>query len=272
LFVRWVGSGPPIVVLHGGPGLSHDYLAPQLIELLASEYQLIFYDQRASGRSSGVQDTTRLHIAQFVEDLEQLRRGLGLERLNLLGHSFGGLLAMYYAAEHPGAVSRLLLIDTSPASWELNFPAFRQAIAERQTEEDRREIAAITEVAGWNEDPATMDRYYKLYFRPFFKDPRQSERLTLGVDQQWLSNLAVTNGLVWGSMGQYDIHDRLAGITASTLIVHGTASVIAMEGARAVAAHIPGSQLVILPDVGHFPHIEAPQALAGAVKAFMIRP
>jgi proline iminopeptidase len=180
LFVRTVGAGAPLIIVHGGPGMSHDYLAPQLVDLLASEYRLVFYDQRASGRSSGVEDTAGLTMGQFVEDLEGLRLALGLEQLDLLGHSFGGLLAMYYAAEYPQAINKLLLVDSSPASWQLNFPYFRQTIAERQTEMDREEMARLLSAPGARSDPLTMDRYYKLFFRTFFNDPQLSESLERG--------------------------------------------------------------------------------------------
>ena len=86
LFVRIVGSGKPIVIVHGGPGMSHDYLAPQLIELLQYDYQLIFFDQRASGKSSGVDDTSRLNMTQLTDDLERIRQHFKSDRLNLLGH------------------------------------------------------------------------------------------------------------------------------------------------------------------------------------------
>jgi proline iminopeptidase len=267
LFFRSVGNGTPLVVVHGGPGMSHDYLAPQLTRLLAGDLRLIFYDQRASGRSSGAGDTTRLTMAQFVEDLEQVRRRLGLERLNLLGHSFGGLLAMYYAAAHPSRVERLLLVDTSPASWELNVPYFRRTIAERQTEADKREMEAVADRAPG--DPIAMDRYLKVFFRTFFHDRALSDSLSLGIDEQWLTNNAVTGRLVWADLGRYDIHDQLSRISAPTLILHGGASVISVEGAEAIHNRIPLTRLIVLEDVGHFPYVEAPQAFQAAVKAFV---
>ena len=267
LFVRSVGSGTPLVIIHGGPGMSHDYLAPQLIDLLAREYRLIFYDQRASGRSAGVEDTTRLTMAQFISDLESLRKSLQLDRMNLLGHSFGGLLAMYYAAAYNHATGKIILLDTSPASWELNFPYFRRTIAERQTEEDRKELAAIKQAAA--ADPATMDRYLKIYFRTYFYERRLSDSIRLGITRQWLVNNQVTGGRIWKDLGHYDIHDRLPNITVPVLIIYGTASVISVEGAQAIANRIPNSKLILLDNVGHFPYIEAPQVFAAALKAFM---
>ena len=267
LFVRSVGSGTPMVIIHGGPGMSQDYLAPQLIDLLAKEYTLIFYDQRASGRSSGVEDTTRLTMSQFVMDLENLRKSLKLDRMNLLGHSFGGLLSMYYAVNHPEAVGKILLLDTSPASWELNFPYFLRTISQRQTEANLREMASLKEAAAT--DPATMDRYLKVFFRTFFYNPHFSDSLQLGINDQWLVNNKVTGERIWKDLGHYDIHDRLAGITAPVLIVHGDASVISVDGAKAIADRIPQSKFMLLEKVGHFPYIEAPLEFAVALKDFI---
>lgn len=269
LFVRLVGSGEPIVIVHGGPGMSHDYLAPQLIDLLANDYQLIFYDQRASGRSSGVADTTRLTISQFVRDIEFLRQHFKINRLNLLGHSFGGLLAMYYTIAYPNNVNKLLLIDTSPASWELNFPYFRKTIAERQTEADKQELSSIKAKEDFGTNPELMDRYLKVYFKPFFKDPLLTQNLVLGIDKNWVSNFNVTNDMVWNNLAGYDIHDKLKYINASTLIMHGDKSVISIEGAEAINRHIPDSKLVILKDVGHFPYIEDPKTFNRVVREFL---
>jgi proline iminopeptidase len=269
LFLRLVGSGEPIVIVHGGPGMSHDYLVPQLIDLLANEYQLIFYDQRASGRSSGVDDTTRLTISQFVRDLEILRQQLKINRLNLLGHSFGGLLSMYYAVSYPNNVNKLLLIDSSPASWELNFPYFRKTIAERQTKIDKQELSAIEARGDFLTNPHLVDSYLKIFFRVFFKNPSLSQKLFLGIDEHWLLNYNVTGNFIWQDLGKYDIHEKLNYINISTLIMHGDNSVISIEGAKEIHKQIPNSKLVIMKDVGHFPYIEDPKTFNRVVRDFL---
>ncbi|PSL03369.1 alpha/beta fold hydrolase [Cecembia rubra] len=269
LFVRLVGSGEPLIIIHGGPGMSHDYLAPQLIDLLAKDYQLIFYDQRASGRSSGVEDTTRLTISQFVNDLDILRQQLEINRLNLLGHSFGGLLAMYYAVSYPDNVNKLLLIDTAPASWELNFPYFRKTISERQTELDRQELSNLNSKIDFETNPEIMDRYLKIYFKPFFKNSSLSQHLSLGIDKNWSSNFNVTNDMVWNSLGRYDIHEQLKNINSPTLIMHGDFSVLSIDGAKEIERMIRNSTLVILKDVGHFPYIEDPKRFNKTVRDFL---
>jgi proline iminopeptidase len=269
LYVRFVGSGEPLIIIHGGPGLSHDYLAPQLIELLAKDYQLVFYDQRASGRSSGVDDTTRLTISQFANDLEMLRQQLEINRINLLGHSFGGLLAMYYAISYPDNVNKLLLIDTAPACWELNFPYFWKTIADRQTENDKQELTNLKSKIDFGTNPELMDRYFKIYFKPFFKDSSLSQQLSLGIDKNWISNFNVTNDKVWNNLGHYDIHNQLKNINAPTLIMHGDFSVLSVDGAKEIERTIRNSKLVILKDVGHFPYIEAPKKFNSIVRDFL---
>ncbi len=98
LFTRRVGSGPPVVVLHGGPGASHDYLLPQY-DLLATRRSLLYYDQRGGGQSPVPRDTP-VGWREHVADLEELREQLGLDRLILCGYSWGGLLAVLYFLEH----------------------------------------------------------------------------------------------------------------------------------------------------------------------------
>ena len=82
-----IGKGDTLVILHGGPGLSHRYMLPQLDSLLSSRFTLLFYDQRGSGWTGGINDTTSLNIESFVQDLEQIREHFGIKKINLLGHS-----------------------------------------------------------------------------------------------------------------------------------------------------------------------------------------
>ena len=99
LYERRIGSGDPVVVLHGGPGAHHDYLLPGF-DALAAGHELIYYDQRGGGRSP-VSRETPVGWREQVSDLEALRVHWGIERLTLAGYSWGGLLAMLYATEFP---------------------------------------------------------------------------------------------------------------------------------------------------------------------------
>src|SRR5438105_11296901 len=133
LYTRRVGDGPPVVVLHGGPGAHHDYLLPQYDRLAGDGGSrggrgarggraLLYYDQRGGGRSPVARDTP-VGWREHVADLEALRRPWRLDRVTLLGYSWGGLLAMLYALEHPARIGRLALVSAAPltAAWRDEF-------------------------------------------------------------------------------------------------------------------------------------------------------
>ena len=128
LFERRIGSGPPTVVLHGGPGAHHDYLLPGF-DALAKGRELIYYDQRGGGRSP-VSRETPVGWREQVADLEALRQVWRLEQLSLAGYSWGGLLALLYTVEFPDRVARLALVSPAPA-WREARVEFERRFAER---------------------------------------------------------------------------------------------------------------------------------------------
>ena len=116
LYTRCVGDGPAIVVLHGGPGAHHDYLLPQY-DRLAHGRTLCYYDQRGGGKSPVSRDVA-VGWREHVADLDALRARWGVERLTLLGYSWGGLLAVLYALEHSDRIARLALVAPAPLTAE----------------------------------------------------------------------------------------------------------------------------------------------------------
>src|SRR5262249_3349397 len=116
LFALWLGEGAPVVVLHGGPGAAHDYLRPQLDALAAPGRRPLYYYQRGCGRSPVAAGAAFPGWREHVADLEAVRAWLGRERLDVVGYSWGGLLALLWALEHPERVERLGLIAPAPVS------------------------------------------------------------------------------------------------------------------------------------------------------------
>ena len=117
LFCRKMGSGKPLVILHGGPGMTQDYLLPQMSQL-AENSLIIFYDQRGCGQSYSPINEQSINMETYVEDLDQIRRELQVDKISILGHNWGGFLAMHYAIAHPKAVDKLILSNSMPASSE----------------------------------------------------------------------------------------------------------------------------------------------------------
>jgi proline iminopeptidase len=267
LFTRRVGSGPIVVVLHGGPGAHHDYLLPQY-DLLANGRSLLYYDQRGGGQSPVPRDTP-VGWREHVADLHALRDTLGLERLTLCGYSWGGLLAVLYLLEHPQSVERLALV--SPASITVAYRRqFEEEFARRMASpEIQREREALRASGLRERDPAAYQRRaFELSVAGYFRDFRDAKNLT-----PFRVN-ARTQQAVWDSLGEYDLRPRLREHVSrfpfpACRIVHGTFDPIPIAGSRELAALLQ-ADLVELP-VGHCPHVEATEDFDRALDDFLPR-
>jgi proline iminopeptidase len=113
------GRGAPLMIIHGGPGESHEYFLPHLLPLMRTN-RLVFIDERGSGKSSKLEDATQYTVSNMVEDIEAVRQALGLGRISLLGHSFGGPLVEAYAFKYQKNLSHLILASTFASTKELN--------------------------------------------------------------------------------------------------------------------------------------------------------
>jgi proline iminopeptidase len=267
LFTRQVGTGPLVVVLHGGPGADHNYLLPQY-DRLGPARTLFYYDQRGGGKSPVARDTP-VGWREQVADLEALRAHLKIDRLTLCGYSWGGLLAVLYLLEHPERVERLALV--SPASITAAYrDAFERRFAERMNAPAIVAARDALRASGLRErDPAAYQRRaFELSVAGYFRDPADAKSLTP------FRVTARTQQEVWKSLGDYDLRPRLQGLQArhlapDTLVVHGTYDPIPIEGSRELALML-GARLVELP-VGHCPHVEATEQFVVALDRFLPR-
>lgn len=265
LFTRRVGSGPLVVVLHGGPGAHHDYLLPQY-DLLATGRSLLYYDQRGGGQSPVPRDTP-VGWREHVADLDDLRKELGLARLTLCGYSWGGLLAVLYFLEHPESVERLALV--SPAAFTAEYRRqFDQEFARRMAApEIQREREALRASGLRERDPAAYQRRaFELSVAGYFRDFRDAKNLT-----SFRVN-ARTQQAVWDSLGEYDPRPRLREHVSRfplpvSRVLHGTFDPIPITGPRELAT-LMRAELVELP-VGHCPHVEATAEFVKALDEFL---
>jgi len=252
-------------VLHGGPGAHHDYLLPQY-DLLARGRTLLYYDQRGGGQSP-VSRETPVGWREHVADLEALRRQWALERLTLLGYSWGGLLALLYLLEHPERVERLALVSPGPpaAAWQRAFEAeFARRMADPTITQAREALRA----SGLREtDPAAYRRRaFELSVAGYFRDFHDAARLTP------FRVTARTQDAVWRSLGDYDLRPRLRDLAArvplpASRVVHGSYDPVPIAGSRELASLL-GTELVELP-VGHCPHVEATDEFVRVLDAFL---
>lgn len=271
LYYQEKGEGTPIIVVHGGPGLDQTYLQPQLFQL-SDRYRVIFYDQRGSGKSTQtILDTDHINIDQFVDDLDVLRKQLGIEKVVLLGHSWGGLLTMKYAIAHPENVEAMILVDAAPADYA-GQKAFLEEHASRRAsfESELTPLFSYDTFAKLNgEEIASL---YRKLFSVYFYDPNQVEQLTLIFNPS-----SAQSGFKVGDEMQktflfqpgIDLLPDLQEIHIPTLIIHGKQDIVPVWTAHDINNAIHESKLVVIDKSGHFPYIEQPAAFFSEIDEFI---
>jgi proline iminopeptidase len=281
IYYTTVGRGAPLVIVHGGPGASHDYFLPYLLPL-ARHNRLIFIDERGSGKSEKLDDPAGYTVENMVEDVEAVRVGLGLGKIDLLGHSYGGVLAQAYALKYQQNLSHLILCSTFSSTRAINevFVRMKQNMpAELRDRINRMEAEGLFGhgkdyeknrytndymIAAWGEG-------YFPYLYQNHPDPNY-DPIADGVTSWDLYRE------MWGSHGEYVIDgnlvsveytDRLATIHVPTLITVGDHDESDPSLAEAMHAKIAGSKIVILPKSGHMTFVDQPKLFIGAVDGFL---
>ncbi|HEV2852005.1 MAG TPA: alpha/beta hydrolase [Thermoanaerobaculia bacterium] len=270
LYYKVMGTGDTIIVLHGGPGLDHTEMLPQY-EKLAKDFRLLFYDQRACGKSGGSFDAKTINADTYVEDLDGIRKAFGIEKANILGYSWGGLLAMFYAIKHPEGVGKLILVDSAPASFA-DFEDFGKVLAQRRSDDEKKQLGKIRSspeyMAG---DPKAVTASLRLGFRAYCFDPDRAKEITLDFTAKSAKAFIEVGNLFDMTLFKpgYDIHAKLKAVSCPTLVVHGDTDPIQPKFLKAVSDEIKGSQFVLLDKCGHFSHIEQPDKLFAAIGEFV---
>lgn len=270
-FYRIIGEGEPFVFLHGGPGMWHDELVPFFLDF-AKSYQAVFYDQRGNGKSLMPHiDETTFTTALLVEDLEALRQALGIEQLNIIGHSWGGLLGMYYASQYPQHVKRLILIDPAPVNTPLLIQSYERLMA-RFTPEKWDYLQALYEsnayLAG---DPDSHNEAMRISEGlTFYNEAARDVYLETAVfDEIKAKNAVAISGPATKMKLNITVQDQLANIACPTLILQGREDFIPPEAAELTHQLIKYSHLFFIPESGHYPFIEAKEAFFNRLYAFI---
>jgi proline iminopeptidase len=237
-----IGFGQPVIIIPGGPGFGFQYLLP-LGELLRDELQLVFFEPVGP------------LMADYVQEVESLRQALGDESVTLLGHSFGGLVALHYVLAHPGRVRRLVLLEPDPLT-HAEWVSFRALVASRQDPEIRIRMERIAASADWQRTPAAVEGYFRLALRPYFHDPVLAESLEFGFDSGSFDRLQKMTREARVDLGEWDMSERI--FQTPTLLIHGDASIFSAGAVDTARVAFPVGQSHVLAGVGHFPHIEAP--------------
>lgn len=269
LFTKVMGSGNPLVVLHGGAGfLTHDYLLPHL-EPLAENNLVVFYDQRGLGKSTGDITPEQINIKTYVEDIEAIRTSLGLKKISLLGHSWGAFLALHYAMAHPENLDQMILIGSMPISSN-DLGLFFKELTERLAPYQEKLKQLESSQSYLSGDPTTVAEDQTITFQTYLYSPDNITKINL-----WRSQKAILNGFkVWDIfkeqifMKPYDLTANLKTVQTPTLIIHGEEDVIPFVTAVHLHEAIPNSKLVKIEQSGHFSFVEQPETVFQAIHNF----
>ena len=260
LFVTGTGSGTPVLLMHGGLGADHTYFRPWL-DALGDVAELTFYDHRGNGRSARPPLDDVDH-ATWVADADSLREWLGHEQVVLLGHSYGGFLALRYALAHPDRVKALVLVSTAATMqhWERvheNLDRLQATPAQRRAFEDRP-FADDTDML------ETLQALLPLYFH----DPEPALMAAFGASMVVGSEACAAGGRC---LADYDVRGDLGRIQVPTLVLAGRHDFILPPDVTAepLAAGIRDAELVVFEDSGHLPFIEENDAFLRIVRRFL---
>jgi proline-specific peptidase len=262
--------GAPLLCLHGGPGGSH--LGFESLEALASERDVVVYDQLGCGNSSQPSDPSLWTVELYVAEVAAVRDALGLDHVHLLGHSWGGMLALEVALTQPAGLESLVLSSTlsSAKLWEVEGRRLRSELPESV-----RTVLDAHEEAGTTDDPAyeaAVREYLQRHlcridpWPDVVEESMRTMRLEV-YNTMWGPNEMLPTGTLAG----WDVTDRLGEIAVPTLVLCGRHDEATPHQAEVIAAGVPDTQLVIFEESAHLTTVEEPDRYVEVVRDFLSR-
>lgn len=288
-FRRGEGQGPPVIVVHGGPGIA-PARSWKGLDAMGARHAFLYYHQRGCGQSTRPFDTVpegnpfarmkalhqTLGFPAQIGDLEQLRRAIGEEQVILLGHSFGALLATLYAAEYPEHVRGLVLVSPAPL---LRMPAPKGepdligAVRERLSPAAQLDYDEF--LGRYFDFKGNLDRTESEVaalndaFGAYYAEAAAASGFTLPRDMSEASGGFVVPALYLGLGRRHDWTGLVTGVTAPVLIVHGALDLQTESASRRFLEEFPNARFAVIDEAGHFPFESQPEAFAAVVEPFL---
>jgi len=257
IFYEELGDGPPILMMHGGLGLSHDYLRPYF-DGLAETHTVVYYDHFGNGQSAKPDDYAEMTFDRLTSDAAALMSHLGHETFVLIGHSYGGFIAQAFAADHAERLTGLVLVDTVPAfdyqpsvtGTDAQMAAFGKLFTQPMADD-----------ADWQ---ATWGQVVQMYFKSY--DPETGADLDVRTGYEHRAWNA--SGALLGSFNQLEALPKLS---VPTLAIAGRHDGITPPGpgAERIASLVPNADLIIFENSGHYPFIEEQSAFFTALSNWL---
>ena len=259
IFYETIGSGPAVMVMHGGLGLSHDYLRPYF-DQLAEDHTVIYYDHLGNGRSAKPDDFAEMTFDRMVSDAEALMTHLGHESMTLIGHSYGGFIAQEFAAQKPELLDGLVLIGTVPA---FDYKPTVTGTDEQMAAFGKLFSEPMADNADWQ---STWAQVVQMYFKDW------DANLGAALDDRTVYEYRAWNA-AGPLLGTFNMLEKLPRIDTPTLVVSGRHDGIAPPepGAERIANLMPNATLVVLENSAHYPFIEEEAAFFESLEDWLDR-
>jgi proline-specific peptidase len=258
----------PLLLLHGGPGGAHDYME-SMGELARGGRRVIMYDQLGCGKSPVPSNPAMWTVELFVEEVDVVRQALGLERLHILGQSWGGMLGMEYALTQPEGVESLIICD-SPGRMDLWVEEANRLRAVLPS--DVQETLLKHEQAGTTDDPAYEEACLVFYNRHVCRVPWSdsvSRSFAQMPNEVYLTMNGPSEFHCIGTLRTWDVTPRLGEITIPTLVISGRYDEATPKISKEVSDAIPGAEWVLFEESSHMPHEEEPERFRQVVGDFL---
>lgn len=268
IYYQTFGSGTPVLIINGGPGLDSAGFEAMAKTIAAQGYQTILFDQRGTGHSKlNSINADTIQLALMVQDIEQLRQQLQINKWVVLGHSFGGMLGAAYAAKYPNHIEKLIF--SSSGGLDLQF---REQIAERLLnnlslqEQIRMQMYQLRQRSG-DDSESTRDTLAQLRARAYVVDKSKAPLIAARLK---VVNMTI-NSLVFADLekNHFDLKAQFKQFAAPVLVLQGENDIISTETAQTIAGSFSKAELVLLPQCAHYGWLDQPDLYYSAVFRFL---
>jgi proline iminopeptidase len=233
----------------------------------------IFYDQRGAGQSRGNSAWQAEPFQTYVRDIDQLRESFGLQTVTLLGHSWGGLLAALYASEYPQRVDQVIYVNPVPLSSAgyIEFVDHRTQLVNTHKEELDAIRASEAFTRG---DPATIETYYRIYFREYLARPERINQLSLTFSPAAARAYFKIYELFYRYTvaHPFDLYTKVAEGKKPSLIIACDQDIIPLRYMKRLHKSTPSAKFVLIQESGHFPYIDQPETFFRILRDFLQHP
>lgn len=268
IFCKTLGDGEPLVIVHGGPGLAHDYLFDPFKQL-SDNYKLIFYDQRGCGKSQEFNEGESSTMETMVEDLEGVRKEFKLEKMNLVGQSWGAVIALNYIFKYPDRVKYLILLEPAPGSSEY-IQNVQQTIMSRLSKEEIERLVKISQSPDLRTSPELFKEFMNIRMKTYFYNSTYASKKNFNYfDTERIKKFFASSALFGPYLMSYSLYDKMRNISCPTLIIHGDYDVIPTEAIERMGKEIKNAEVHIVKECGHFVHIEKPEFYFNTIRSFI---